>query len=52
MKRCREQVIWDFVQDWLRKAEGDCCSTVICLRSLSYTLQLPFLLQVSGERII
>ncbi len=23
MSRTREQVIWDFVQDWLRKAEGD-----------------------------
>jgi HEPN domain-containing protein len=23
MQRTREQVIWDFVQDWLRKAEGD-----------------------------
>jgi HEPN domain-containing protein len=23
MRRSREQVIWDFVQDWLRKAEGD-----------------------------
>jgi HEPN domain-containing protein len=23
MRRTREQVIWDFVQDWLRKAEGD-----------------------------
>ena len=23
MKRTREQVIWDFVQSWLRKAEGD-----------------------------
>lgn len=23
MKRTHEQVIWDFVQDWLRKAEGD-----------------------------
>ncbi|SRR5713226_8756643 len=23
MKRTREQVIWDFVQGWLRKAEGD-----------------------------
>ncbi len=23
MTRTREQVIWDFVQDWLRKAEGD-----------------------------
>jgi HEPN domain-containing protein len=23
MKRSREQVIWDFVQDWLHKAEGD-----------------------------
>ncbi len=23
MRRTREQVIWDFVQDWMRKAEGD-----------------------------
>ena len=23
MKRTREQIIWDFVQGWLRKAEGD-----------------------------
>lgn len=23
MKRTREQVIWDFVQNWLRKAESD-----------------------------
>jgi len=23
LKRTREQVIWDFVQSWLRKAEGD-----------------------------
>lgn len=23
MRRTREQVIWDFVQGWLRKAEGD-----------------------------
>src|SRR5271169_3560501 len=23
MSRTREQVIWDFVQDWIRKAEGD-----------------------------
>lgn len=23
MKRTREQVIWDFVQGWLQKAEGD-----------------------------
>ena len=23
MRRTREQVIWDFVQSWLRKAEGD-----------------------------
>jgi len=23
MKRTREQVIWDFVQSWIRKAEGD-----------------------------
>lgn len=23
MKRTREQVVWDFVQNWLRKAEGD-----------------------------
>jgi len=23
MKRTRDQVIWDFVQGWLRKAEGD-----------------------------
>ena len=24
MSRTREQVIWDFVQEWMRKAEGDC----------------------------
>ncbi|ACY49025.1 HEPN domain-containing protein [Rhodothermus marinus] len=23
MKRTREQVVWDFVREWLRKAEGD-----------------------------
>jgi HEPN domain-containing protein len=23
MSRTREQVIWDFVQEWMRKAEGD-----------------------------
>lgn len=23
MSRTREQVIWDFVQDWMRKADGD-----------------------------
>lgn len=23
MNRTREQVIWDFVEGWLRKAEGD-----------------------------
>ncbi|MGH7816034.1 MAG: HEPN domain-containing protein [Candidatus Binatia bacterium] len=23
MRRTREQIIWDFVQSWLRKAEGD-----------------------------
>ena len=23
MKRTHEQVVWDFVQSWLRKAEGD-----------------------------
>ncbi len=23
MKRTPEQVVWDFVHDWLRKAEGD-----------------------------
>lgn len=27
MKRTREQIIWDFVQSWLRKAEGDLCAS-------------------------
>lgn len=31
MKRTREQVVWDFVHEWLRKAEGD-------LRAAEYLL--------------
>ena len=34
MTRTREQVIWDFVQDWLRKAEGD-------LRAAEHSWDLP-----------
>jgi HEPN domain-containing protein len=34
MSRSREQVIWDFVQEWLGKAEGD-------LRSARHLLILP-----------
>ena len=34
MSRSREQVIWDFVQEWLGKAEGD-------LRSAQHLLTLP-----------
>lgn len=34
MSRSREQVIWDFVQAWLGKAEGD-------LRSAEHLLTLP-----------
>jgi len=33
MKRTREQVVWDFVQGWLRKAEGD-------LRAAEHLLEL------------
>ena len=33
MKRTREQVIWDFVQSWLHKAEGD-------LRACEHLLRL------------
>ncbi|HEV8712511.1 MAG TPA: HEPN domain-containing protein [Candidatus Binatia bacterium] len=34
MKRTRKQVIWDFVQSWLRKAEGD-------LRAAERLLEVP-----------
>lgn len=34
MRRTREQVIWDFVQSWLRKAEGD-------LRASEHLLTIP-----------
>ena len=34
MSRSREQVIWEFVQEWLEKAEGD-------LRAAEHLLTLP-----------
>ncbi len=34
MKRTRKQVVWDFVQSWLRKAEGD-------LRAAERLLEVP-----------
>ena len=38
MKRTREQVIWDFGQSWLRKAEGDlrACEHLLALDEEDY----------------
>ena len=33
MSRTREQVIWDFVQGWLRKAEGDLRAAEIMMKA-------------------
>jgi HEPN domain-containing protein len=38
MKRTRDQVIWDFVQSWLRKAEGDlrACQHLLTIEQEDY----------------
>jgi len=33
MSRTREQVIWDFVQGWLKKAEGDLRASEVMMRA-------------------
>jgi HEPN domain-containing protein len=53
MSRTREQVVWDFVQEWMRKAEGD-------LRAAEHLLSLPqqdyftaaFHAQQAGEKFL
>lgn len=35
MKRLREQVIWDFIQGWLKKAESDLTAAEITLNTKS-----------------
>lgn len=51
--RSREQVIWDFVQQWLRKAEGDLEAAKILFQSkMSDYFTCAFHCQQATEKIL
>jgi HEPN domain-containing protein len=53
MNRTREQVIWDFVQGWLRKAEGDLhVSEVMMEMDLEDWFAVAFHAQQAAEKYL
>lgn len=53
MSRARDQVIWDFVQGWLKKADGDLRAAEIMMRSdLEDWFAAAFHAQQSAEKFL